>query len=247
MAAIRHLARAPITEAIVDFRVSLPGGFQPEVFTSLKDKLRDAYPVMDERRLVEARVRIKVGETVPGGTTRHALHGYFFKSADGLNVAQFRVDGFTYNRLAPYTSWDAVRPEALRLWNEYLRLARPEKLDRLALRYINRLKVPAQGDVRRFINVVPPYFPGAPTFLTSFLTRVASHDPVTGHSAIVTEALESDLNPSHAIVMLDIDVYTESGLRLEIEGLTQVLEDFHRIKNDIFFKAITEDTARLYE
>ncbi len=43
----------------------------------------------------------------------------FSKTPDRLNVAQFRRDGFTFNRLRPYTKWEEIRPEALRLWQLY--------------------------------------------------------------------------------------------------------------------------------
>src|SRR5579864_1452406 len=136
MAVLRRLANAPITEAIVDFRVTLPPGFEVEAFTSLKGKLRDTYPVVEERRLFEARFEMKEGKALPPDTEEKGLQGYFFQSEDRRNIAQFRRDGFTYNRLAPYTSWGDLQPEALRLWDLYAEVAAPEKLDRLALRYI---------------------------------------------------------------------------------------------------------------
>jgi uncharacterized protein (TIGR04255 family) len=245
MAAIRHLARAPITEAIADFRVTLPGGFKAESFASLRDALHDKYPVVNERRLVEARFGMKEGKTLPPAAEIKGLQGYFFQSEDGRNIGQFRVDGFTYNRLAPYTSWEEIRPEALRLWDLYLGIATPERLDRLALRYINRFKIPSTVDLSRYLEVLPPYFPGAPQYLASSLVKVSSHDPGTGYLANVTEAIES--GPENPVVILDIDAYTLSGLGLRSAELTPALARLHQIKNEIFFGSITEETARLYE
>src|SRR5438552_19016624 len=117
MAGIRHLSRAPITEALFDFRVTLGQEFQTELFLTIRDRFRDTYPMLDEIRAFEARFEFKGGEAVPGQANVSGLQGYLFKSADGKNVAQFRRDGFTLNRLPEYTSWEELCPEALRLWS----------------------------------------------------------------------------------------------------------------------------------
>lgn len=247
MARIRHLERAPITEAIVDFRVRLPADFKAELFAPLKERLRDTYPVAEEGRAFKARFQFQEGKPAATDAEFMGLQAYLFKSADGHNIAQFRVDGFTYNRLAPYTRWNDVRPEALRLWELYVEVAHPLALDRLALRYINNLRLEPPGDLKRYLEVLPPQFPGMPRLLGTFLMRVSSLDPETGLAAHVTEALERAPDPATAVIILDIDVFTTTGLGLATERLLPALEALHDMKNEVFFGCITEATARLYE
>ena len=45
-------------------------------------------------------------------------------------LVDFRADGFTYNRLQPYTSWDAVLPEALGLWELFVQTVVPVSITR---------------------------------------------------------------------------------------------------------------------
>ena len=40
------------------------------------------------------------------------VDGYVFTSADGKQVVQYRLDGFTFSRLRPYTRWEEVFAEA---------------------------------------------------------------------------------------------------------------------------------------
>jgi uncharacterized protein (TIGR04255 family) len=247
MAEIRHLRNAPITEAIVDFRASLPADFKAEAFAQARDQLRESYPVVEEQRVFRAKFAFKEGKPAHPDTESIGLQGYFFKSHDGRNIAQFRVDGFTYNRLAPYTSWGQILPEALRLWELYVTMAKPEGLSRLALRYINHIKVPAKGDLSKYLLVLPTYFPGAPRYLASFLVRTSSHDPETGYLANVTETLERSPDAADAVVILDIDVYTVRGLELGSDPLRVILQELRTIKNNIFFGSITEELAKTYE
>lgn len=247
MAVERHLSRAPITEALFDFRVTLPTDFQVEKFRALQPGITDAYPLMQEIRRFEARFETQPNKTVASEGDSGGIQGFFFKSPDGLNVAQFRRDGFTFNRLAPYTDWDGLCPEALRLWSMFVSVALPEKVDRLAVRYINRIKLPPNGNLNEFLEVLPPPFPGSPELLSSFVMRQARHDPKTGYMVNIAEALEPGLSGSDSILILDIDVSKVGGLRLDPSSLQPLLSEMRTIKNEVFFKAITDKTATEYE
>ncbi len=247
MATIRHLANAPITEALFDFQVSLPAASDVAVFAALRDRLRERYPSVQERRSFQATFAFGGDKPRLPEAKFGDIDGYVFATADRLNVAQFRLDGFTLNRLAPYTSWDALVPQALELWDTYVQVARPEALTRLAVRYINRLQVPAVGDLSRYLAVLPPRSPGAPQYLSRYLMRVGSHDPETGFLANITQALEPKPGTAEASVILDIDIYTTRRLDLESSALIPILSTMRTIKNQVFFGSITDETARQYE
>jgi uncharacterized protein (TIGR04255 family) len=60
------------------------------------------------------------------------------------------------SHLAPYENWNAVRDEARRLWALYRSIAKPSKLIRLAVRYINRIDMPLPlGDFKDYLRTVP--------------------------------------------------------------------------------------------
>lgn len=244
MATIRHLSRPPITEALVDFRVSLPGAFKPESFAGVHEKIKDRYPSVDEMRRFEAQIQLEIGKSVSAQQETSGLMGYRFQSSDGRDVAQFRADGFTYNRLEPYTSWDVVRPEALRLWQLFVETTQTTKVDRLALRYINRLNLPPRGNLEDHLEVTPPVFVGAPRLLGDFLLRVSSYDPDTGDRANVTSALQL---AGGSTLILDLDVSNTGGVGVSIKEIDPVLDRLHTMKNEIFFGTITEQTAERYE
>jgi uncharacterized protein (TIGR04255 family) len=245
MAQQRHLENAPITEALVDFRVSLSREFDATVFADLKTVLADRYPIIEQMRQFEAKLELMPGRktvaAVPGGK----VQGFRFRSQDGLNLAQFRADGFTYNRLAPYTEWSTVFPEAIRLWGLFVETARPPFVSRVALRYLNQLRPPIQsGDpLDKYLAALPPMPPGAPGGFAGFVSRISTHDPVTRLSANVTQALEAP-DPT---ILLDIDVYKAGEFETTTPALAPVFQALHQLKNEIFFGSITEETARLYD
>ena len=250
MAAIRHLDRAPITEALVDFKATLPDDFPVEKLGSVGSQIRSDYPTREEQKTFQAFFRFGekgTFEATSDAAKEVGLRGYLFRSQDGRRVVQFRRDGFTFNRLTPYTTWDEVREEALRLWDVYREVAQPGRVERLALRYLNRLTIPPRGHLGTYLEVTPPVIPGMPSHLGSFLMRLSSVDPESLYLSNVTLALEQDAtDPARSVIILDIEAYTGTGLGLSREELLPILERLHVMKNETFFGCITEETARIH-
>ena len=142
MALQRYLRKAPITEAVLDFRVRLPAEIQVQTFSEAAADLSSTYPTNEEAWLIESSFAFSADPATTASSSSRRANGLILRSSDGRHVAQFRLDGFTFSRLAPYTSWDEIAPEAFRLWEIYQRIAKPEALLRVATRYINRIQLP---------------------------------------------------------------------------------------------------------
>ncbi len=249
MAEIReHLSKAPLNEALVDLRTSVPEDFQGDRFLDLKETLAEEYPKVVVRQAMRADFRVAEGQVK---ATPLGVHGVFFTSEDDKQIAQFRVDGFTFSRLRPYTSWKEIFPEALRLWGHYAEIAgvnRVNYVSRIAVRYINRidLAIPV-GDFGDHLTVPPEIPSELSQTLSGFLTRVIIEDPETNNSAIVTQSLEKGVDDQSVSVILDIDAYRQGTFSDRASDLIPMFEELHSLKNRIFFGFITEQTAIGYE
>lgn len=243
----RHLARAPITEAVIDFRVQLSEGFSIRGFEPAIARLVQSYPGRAAIKTVHATVGL--GETSARSDVKEGELGVLIKTADAKSLAQFRTNGFTFNRLEPYTGWEEVFSETIRLWKEYVEVAKPIAVLRLAARYINRLKLPLPiEDLREYLTEPPRVPDGLPQRLKGYLTRIVIHDSARGHSAIVTQSFEPNpTDPERAIILLDIDAFQEVHLKpSESDEIHRVLAGIHDFKNEIFFKSITQKASELF-
>jgi uncharacterized protein (TIGR04255 family) len=247
MAIPRHLAHAPITEAIIDCRVKAPSGFQLSTFQALKAMGIEGYPKIDEMRGFEAEFRVE-GNQLSQSTKHRRNVGLAFRSTGGENVAQFRIDGFTFSRLNPYTSWDEIFPEAFRLFQMYVDIVAPEFITRIAVRYINKLSIPLPlSDFSEYLGA-PPVIPSdLPRQVATFLTRIVIPEADFGAEAVITQALERPADPNFVIIILDIDVYRVRQYELDNERIKSEFEELRQLKNKIFFGSITEEAARLFE
>ena len=240
----RHLSRAPIREAIVDVRTyPFREGLD---FKKARERLTADFPKVDAIRMRTFGLESDRADF----RTRASEHirGIRLASQDGRYVVQFRSDGFTFSRLPPYETWEVLRARAAELWSVFAETAKPERVTRLAVRYINLLGLPLPIEDMGDFLVCPPDVPAELGFnVTSFLSRIVMTDPTArGTIAILTQALESP-TPTTVPITLDIDVFRESESQPSADAMWATLEQLRVIKNRIFFESITERTARLFE
>lgn len=245
MATVRHLRNAPITEALIDVRAFPPSGFDPQRLLLVKARVADRYPVTLERKGTEALFELRPGMQ-PTSTARElGLQGVFVKSHDEKQIAQFRIDGFTFNRLKPYTSWEEILPEALNLWEVYVDLVNPAGITRVAVRYINHIVLPpAPGDLEEYIVTGPQLPEAVPQVFSAFSTRIVLNNSDMTLSANVRQKLEVGIQTSNPTLLLDIDAYRSGAFSRDRRSLEGVLSDLRLYKNQIFFGSIT---AKLVE
>lgn len=248
MAVRRRLRNPPITEAVVDLRATPTKPLGAETLANLKKALGGRYPEARESREFVARLQVKRGHTpIPSGEDR-GLHGYVLKSADGHQVAQFRVDGFTYNRLKPYTDGDAVLQEALDLWRLYVELAAPLLVNRVALRYLNQIDVPGTGpSYGQYLTSSPHPPEGLRGALQSFLSRYVVNDFESGIRAIMTLASQPAVDRRGMTILIDIDAFKVADCGIAASDILPSLRALREFKNEAFFGAVTEEAVRMWE
>jgi uncharacterized protein (TIGR04255 family) len=249
MAEVRHLNNAPITEAIIDFRVKLSSEFKAEAFLKVKKTIGDRFPKVQERKLFSSHLRFKKGEPQPPFSEYLGVQGYFFKPEAEKKVAQFRIDGFTFSRLKPYTNWEEMFAEAKELWGIYCGIARPEAATRLAVRYINHINIPLPiDDLSKYFTASPKIPDNIPGVIRGFLSKIIVYDQEVDVSTNIVQALEKSTKPDkHITVVLDIDSYKIVDFSLTNDEMWDIFGNLRNIKNQIFFNSITNETARLFE
>jgi uncharacterized protein (TIGR04255 family) len=249
MAKIRHLKNAPIKEAVIDFRAKVSPEFDVKKFLVLKDELREKFPKFEERLLFKGGIKFKHGKPEQPITEYQGIHGYFFKTQDEKKVVQFRIDGFTFSKLKPYTNWEEVFREARELWEVYLKLAKPESIPRLAVRYINHIEISLPiVDLSKYFTKPPEVPDDINSVIHGFLSKLVVYNQSLKISANIIQALEKSARSDNTIIIiLDIDAFKVGDFISKHDEILITFKDLHNFKNQIFFNSITEETARLFE
>ena len=248
MATPRRLARAPITEALIDIRAVPQVGNGEEALKSIPARLNSKYPVVEERRASEAQLAIEPGKPPRTSSRDLGLQGMWLRSPDLKEVAQFRIDGFTYSRLSPYSSWEEILPRALELWTIFIDVLQPQIVTRLAVRYINHLPLPdGRVELDDLIFTAPKLPRGVPEELGQFSTRVLLSYPGTKLQSIVTQSIEAGVRTSRPTLLLDIDAFMAGDVGIAAESISPHLESLRHYKNALFFGSLTDSFVDSFE
>jgi uncharacterized protein (TIGR04255 family) len=232
MSTRQHYPKAPITEAIIDLRVELPEGKGIADLEKVHEGLETAYPTKKNRILAEVQGQIGDQGAVAAASSKHI--GYLFTSGDEKQIFQARLDGFTMSRLAPYESWEPFRDEARRLWNVYRSIAKPTKVTRLAVRYINRLDLPLPvADLKQYLRTAPEVSSDLPQDIRSLL--------------LLNQAIIDPAKPGVASVVLDNDIFRSDDLPTDEEGIWDFFEVLRKRKNDVFEASLTDRARELFK
>jgi uncharacterized protein (TIGR04255 family) len=229
----------------LDIRVELPQETDLTALSGFQELIKEEYPTRQERIAWEGRFEIKEGSPPEVEVPSGGPDGYLFFSPDGKKIVQARKDGFTFNKLKPYTHWEDFIQEARQLWEHYIDIANPSSIVRLGLRYINRIEIPLPlNDLNQYILTAPQLSPEIPYSLSGFFMRLVVQNPQIPAMAIITETIEQS-NENNLPLIFDIDVIHETNMN-PTEEIWSRFTEMQKFKNTVFFNSITEDGRKLF-
>jgi uncharacterized protein (TIGR04255 family) len=246
----QHLPHAPIVEAVIEVRARAAVAWEEtKISQQLKSALLD-YPKASSQSEVTHEFKLKPGQ--PPETKQQDLgwKGLRLQSANEKHIAQFNRDGFIFSRLHPYESWEQLRDEAMRLWQIHAEIAHPTEIQRIGLRFINRIVLPPQDF--RFEDYIQPY-PEPPYDLDLPFVSFFHHDtlavPGYPYAINVTRTIQPPQSPQTEGIslILDIDTFTLQSFELDKDMLNARLAEMRWLKNKVFFGSITEKALNNFQ
>jgi len=247
VASPRQLKNAPVKEALID--IQFESSIELTHIDAIADRVRERY----SKKTDIWQTVLGIGQSEGGqNTADNTLLGRRLESKDGRFVLLMRRNGLAVSRLAPYVDWDDLRNEAKTCWAALLEVSGLPSVSRIAVRYINEIRIPLPiGDFDEFLTC-PPTVPAAlPQAISEFVTRVVIPDPDNQTVSIVTQALQAA--PSFvegkpvAPVILDIDVFRVGVLPAAGGEIWALLDILRGQKNKMFFEHLTEKAVEMYQ
>ncbi|WP_008319189.1 TIGR04255 family protein [Leptolyngbya sp. PCC 6406] len=234
------LQAPPSIEAVIHWQTHAGKKLEPEALKAeLIQRLPD-YPNLQTQHDVQ------IGATgAPDGSSeifhRAQWSGFRLQDEQNRHVAQFTLNGVTFSRLEPYEEWATFQTEALRFWNIFLELAAPTIIQRLGVRYINRIPLAVGEQPSKYLSTVPTPPPGLDLATESFFHQDTY--PVPGYPYSINwvrtiQPTGADPADGRALIV-DIDVFTHELLQLDQDTLAQRLQEMRWLKNKVFFNCMT--------
>ena len=244
------LAKPPIVEAVLDIDCDMPPGQDLATLEAPgRDAFGDRYPKFEPVFFHEGRIELRAGEAAPqvSGTVR--IQALRFLQDDEKQLVQIRTQGFSFNRLAPYSTLGDYLPEIERTWRLFVNLAAPIQVRVVRLRYINRIELPlVEGHIELgdYLGVSPQLPDGTGLTFRGFLNQAAAVDESTGNTVDIVLATQPAQNNTLPVIF---DITVASSGAAEPAGWDWILDRvrlLRGLKNRIFSHTLTEKCLSLF-
>ena len=242
----RHYEHAPITEAIIELQCDLAPDVTLEDLTRVVD--REVFTSESPAVFISGQIEVSP-DGIKGDTTGQQI-GYLYRRSDGLRVIQSRLNGFAYSVLAPYDRWETFSSEAWEHWQTYREIARPAKVSRLGVRFVNKIDISqASIEIKDYLRTAVDVSPYLPQITASYFLQVVVPLLSFDASATITSTVAPPSSPDATSLILDIDTWRLLDISLEgdteSERLKEALNELRAAKNFVFEACITDATRGL--
>lgn len=239
--------RAPITEAVIEIR------FQEPVPKDLVEKVRSRvleqghYLLLDTWNVRTVQVDIA---SVLASVAQEAT-GYRVSSLDRADVFLITTASFAVSRLAPYAAWESFYARSTRDWGVWKRVVGYRRIQRIGVRYINRIDIPSKpGQKIRLEDYFTCYpevpegtgFPG----LASYAMQLQLPGGPDGSNLMINGASVPSPLLNHASFLLDLDISIEGDVPQKDEELWGLIGRIREYKNTAFESCITDRARALF-
>lgn len=238
-----HLSRAPVREAVLDFRARLPEAVSDERLRTFCGSLAERYRECAPIHLFSGQIRFDEGG-VAAQEQAASRCGYRLTSVDETSVLQIRRDRFTHGRIRPCECWDAMMEEAWPVWERHVKELQPVGVSRVATRFINVLPLSARKPLNQVLPSPPTLPAGISSELTAFVFRFVTERPGRIASIVSLATEEGAGLPS---VLLDIDCFVRGDLSVadgNMGAVRRVLDQLRERKNKLFFAHVAAEAVK---
>jgi len=247
---IPKLSAAPIVEAVVDIECDMPPTLNLSALEeSARSAYREQYPQF-QTLFFEALQTEQPAEGPPTHKSMRGIQAFQFLQADKKQLVQVRSQGYSFNRLAPYSTLDDYLPEIERTWKLFVGLAGPTLIRAIRLRYINRILLPMKEgklEIGEYLKVSPQLPDESNLTFVGFLNQHSAVENGTGNHAnivLTTLPVEGDKLP----LILDIGVM--HGEDKEVDNwpwISENIRSLRNLKNRIFKNTLTDVCLNLFQ
>lgn len=237
--------RPPITEAVIEIRFEQP--LPKDLVDAVHKRLKAGYEFSDQLSKIDFTLDV----TQVQATVDSANNGYKLTNADRTDILQIMPGSFACSRFAPYNGWENFRDRVASDWKKWKRAVGYRKIQRVGVRYINRIDIPTANNeeikIEDYLMVYPQYPElDAMAVLSNYTMQLVG--PLGEDDLNLTINSRAVLSPlvGYSSLLLDIDVVREVDVPQKDDEIWTVLDAMRVHKNRIFESCVTDNARKLF-
>lgn len=245
----RHMRRIyknpPIAEALCDFRF-VPG--QPWDWTIpglIYAEVKQEFPAKSQVNPFQIEVSAGTQEASVQNVVSNVDRMQFLRQDEGALI-QVGPDLMSVHHLKPYSDWETFKQMIARSLNVYRRVAEPQGIYRIGLRYINRLEISEQRvEIEDYLLAVPTVPSKVPQLFGGWSQRVEIPFEHANGMLLLQSGSIREEGQKGLIFLLDLDFVTLQPELVKLDSAMEWIERAHEQIENTFEECITPVTRRL--
>lgn len=240
----------PITEAVIGINFENQIG-EADLLLDLQKKFSQYYPNHQPVENLSFKIELGIGEDNKKTANADIAQeiGHRRSTADMTELLVVLPKSITVSQLAPYPGWDYFFSRFVRDWKLLKRALGFHPIQRLGVRYINRIDIPCHTPIvehEEYLNIYP--------------NVTDKYGPLTAY-AVQAEVLMEDLEckltinsaavPSpilnHASFVIDQDIAREINVPQRDDEIFALIEKIRFRKNEVFESCVTDRARALFK
>lgn len=171
------------------------------------------------------------------------INSYTYKTEDGKKRLIVERESITYVDESEYRGWSSFKCDLVECIKLLIGQIEPCEVERLSVRFVNKFTFDSFDDpLEYFTKTISTSTDKMKYPLKKYAFRMFLD--VKDHTwAVINHSLEPLENTID--YMFDIDVLSSTKIIMKMDAIADELEALHKIRNEIFFDALTEKTIEL--
>ncbi len=240
----RRYRKPPIIEAICEFRLTQDTPWDLTVPGLFYEKVRREFPHREQRMVQDVELtREPQGLQQRIQTTERVL----LFSPDRKMLIQLGPRLLVINALKPYPTWPKFKPRIESAWDALQGVVEVRGLERIGLRYINRVELPnTEVKLDVYFEFYPFIGDRLPKQMASFIMGVEFPYAEDRDRCRVQLVPAAGTDTGHAVI-LDIDYFLARPRGVEVSEVLNWVEEAHLRVRNIFEGCITDHLRAMFE
>ena len=241
----RKYRHSPIIEALCEFRFEPGPPWDLAIPGLVYEKVKEEFPTRRQAKAFEVNVAASLEGVEQRVTTTDRIH---FLRDDEKALIQVDRNLLVVNHLKPYPTWQQFLPLIQSGFTAYMKVAKPKGIQRIGLRYINRIEIPGQNiELEDYLQIRPFIGPDLPQDFDSFVVGIQIPYENSRDSLRLQLASSIIETPNVAAVLLDLDYFLIQPGQVALDEVFTWVEIAHHHVEEAFEACITDRLRELFE
>jgi len=170
-----------------------------------------------------------------------------FMREDERALIQIGPNLLVVNHLKPYSDWETFEGMIARALKVYRQVADPQAINRVGLRYINRLDIPEpQVEIEDYLLAVPTVPSAVPQIFGNWSQRVEIPFVEDNGLLVIQSSSVNQEGQMHVAFLLDLDFITIQARLVQLDSALEWVERAHDEIEKAFEACVTPKAKRLF-